>query len=172
MCSTLVPEKCPSHTNPECRCSDGRRGAVKRVWSREAKERARQTDQGEAGRRKKRAESWWLRDLPFISPGRRAGWRPGALHRTPGPPPVALETCGFAEPKQYDDRKKLPIFLFVNEEFVFSLLPMKNPALCIFIICIYVLWQNCCWFYSHKILLFAKTSLSPPSGYYSPFWDL
>ena len=44
-----------SHTNLKCRCSDSRRDAVKIGWSREVKERARQTggDEREAGRQRR-----------------------------------------------------------------------------------------------------------------------
>ena len=81
MCSTLVPEECLSHTNPECRCSD-------RQTMRCSEERAEQRD-GEVGkkagtvrgrqarkcreREREEREGGWLHDPPFISHGRRMG---------------------------------------------------------------------------------------------------
>ena len=69
------PKERLSHTNPKCRCSDSRQGALKRGRSTEAKERARQTggEVGEAGRRR-RAEREGRRLRDRLLQASSKGW--------------------------------------------------------------------------------------------------
>jgi len=113
VCSSLVPEGRLSHTNPECRCSDSRREAVKRVWSREARRgRGKQTKVKQACKKKSR-ERMASRST-FYKPRAKGGVTtrsPAPNSRTaPLPPhPVTLIPCRPSLPCSGDWTRVVPV---------------------------------------------------------------